>query len=102
MKLFYKNGFMGVISSDEIPKLILKAKDRMSFIMNSESSNKKGEHWMAVYIDTIHDKSIKYYDSFGEDSPKNFLHDIKKLIDHLQSETYLTVLNKSSRYILFF
>ena len=61
----------------------------MAFILNLDPSYKSGSHWVAVFIDTKGDKSIEYYDSYGDDPPKRFYKDIKKLIDKLDPSIYL-------------
>lgn len=42
-----------------------------------------------MYIDTKHDKSLEYYDSFGNDPPKEFMKNIKTVINKLKPDTYL-------------
>jgi hypothetical protein len=87
MKPYQKYGFQGVIARDEIDKLTPKPK--MSFIMNTDKSTGPGEHWVAVYIDTTGDKSVEFYNPFGEDPPKSFFKDIKKLLDKIKPDEYL-------------
>lgn len=99
-------GFMGVISADEIPKIIekvqkriksknAKKEDRISFVMNLDTSDGPGYHWVACYIDPSFDRSIEFYNSFGykgsnhgEPTPE-MMEEIKKLIDTVEPETYL-------------
>lgn len=87
MKPFNKDGFAGVIASDEIHKL--PAKKRMGFVMNLDKSNKPGSHWVAVYIDADKDKSIEYYDSYGNEPPKSFMKQIKLLVNKIKPDSYL-------------
>lgn len=87
MKRFNKDGFAGVIASDEIHKL--PAKKRMGFVMNLDKSNQPGSHWVAVYIDADRDKSIEYYDSYGKEPPKSFLKQIKSLVNKINPDSYL-------------
>jgi hypothetical protein len=87
MKPFRKYGWKGTYNIDELNKIPLSHK--MSFIMNLSPSYKKGTHWVAVYIDTKNDKSVEYYDSYGEDPPLEFMRNIKTLINKLHPEYYL-------------
>lgn len=87
MQPFNKDGFAGVIASDEIHKL--PTKKRMGFVMNLDKSNQPGSHWVAVYIDADRDKSIEYYDSYGKEPPKSFLKQIKSLVNKINPDSYL-------------
>jgi hypothetical protein len=87
MKHYKKYGWKGVYSIDEIHKIPISPK--MSFIFNTDPSYKSGEHWIGVYIDTIHNKEIGYYDSYGEDPSPQFLKQMKILIDKLKVPVYL-------------
>src|SRR5690606_35297357 len=78
---YVPQGFKGVYSIDEIDKVPVS--NKMAFILNFDPSYKSGSHWVAVFIDTKTDKSIEYFDSYGDDPPKRFYKDIKKLIDKL-------------------
>lgn len=87
MKPYTKKGFVGVIPSDYVDKIDPKRK--FAFIMNTDPSSKKGKHWVGVFIDTKHDMSIEYYDSFGVEPSKDFLKRIKLLIDKMKINVYL-------------
>jgi hypothetical protein len=87
MQPFKKYGFKGVYSLDEIKKIPVS--DKMSFIMNLDPSHKPGSHWVAVNIDSKKDKSVEYYDSYGDEPPNQFLKDIKYLIKKINPDTYL-------------
>jgi len=79
--------FEGVYAADEITDLPNKKK--MGFVMNLDKSNKKGSHWVAVYIDTDKDRSVEYYDSYGDEPSKDFMKKIKEVIDRIDPDTYL-------------
>ena len=79
--------FVGVISADEIDTL--PAKKRIGFIMNLDKRDQPGSHWVACYIDTVHDRSVEYYDSFGREPSLSFLRQIKDLITRISPPTYL-------------
>jgi len=54
----YKN-FIGTFPRDTIPKFNKKP---FGIIVNTDSSNAPGEHWVAIYSDN---KITEYFDSFG-------------------------------------
>lgn len=57
---FSKTHFLGVFARDQIP---LKLKYPSSLILNTDKSNQKGEHWLAIYYDK--DGKAEFFDSFG-------------------------------------
>lgn len=92
MKKYQSMGFLGVISVDQLKTLlpkIHKGMSNISFIMNTSPSSVKVGHWVAIYIDTKHDRSVEYYDSFADDPPERFMEDIRYIIDKLAPSVYL-------------
>ncbi|GAM23478.1 hypothetical protein SAMD00019534_066530 [Acytostelium subglobosum LB1] len=87
MQPYAKDGFEGVIASDQLDEL--EPKQRMSFIMNLDKSNQPGSHWVACNIDAKGDKSIEYYDSFGDDPSTDFLRRMKELVREIDPDVYL-------------
>ncbi len=81
---FQKFGFQGVISADEMP--LLEPEIPMSFIMNTDPSDKPGKHWQAC---NINDSSVEFFDSFGEDPSDMFLKDLRGVVQKLSPEQYL-------------
>lgn len=83
--------FVPVIMSDEIPTLLPyvspKTKE-FGFIINSTSSKTSGQHWRAVFID-VPNSEIDYYDSLVSQPTKEFLRDIKLLVDKINPNTYM-------------
>lgn len=79
--------FVGVYPADKISEI--KVKPKMGFIMNLSTSKEEGTHWVAVYIDTKHDRSIEYYDSFGRDPSYSLMKQIKTIVNELNPDTYL-------------
>lgn len=81
----YKD-YYGTIMRDEIKTILpyIKSQSRVSFIMNTDPSDKEGKHWIAVYIDgrsgPESSNSIEYYDSFARPIPKDILADIKLIL----------------------
>jgi hypothetical protein len=84
MKDYNNKGFKGVYAIDEVDKIPVS--DKMGFILNLDTSDKSGSHWVGVYIDANDDKSVEYYDSFGKDPPERLMKDLKSLIDKLIQE----------------
>lgn len=91
----YDHGFKGIVSSDTIDTIKIspnnqKLYEPFSFIVNTDSSNKSGRHWIAVYIDPIYEKELDIFDSLGDsiDTDKefqdNFLVGLKKLVDKMK------------------
>ncbi|GAM28741.1 hypothetical protein SAMD00019534_119170 [Acytostelium subglobosum LB1] len=87
MQPYANDGFEGVIASDQLDEL--KPKQHMSFIMNLDKSSQPGSHWVACYIDAKGDKSIEYYDSFGDDPSTDFMRRMKQLIEEIDPDVYL-------------
>lgn len=81
--------YIGTYPADFLKYLPEDLPREFGFIMNLDKSDKKGSHWVAVYIDTLHNNSIEYYDSFGREPSNDFMKQIKKLIDRLEPNTYL-------------
>lgn len=81
--------FIGVVPMDHVEKLDPKGKKQFCFVVNTDTSEGKGKHWVACYVDTNKQKTIEYYDSMAEDCPKMFQSGIKKLIDKLKIPIYL-------------
>jgi hypothetical protein len=83
--------FVPVIMSDEIPSLVKyvnpKTKE-FGFVINSTSSKTDGEHWRAVFLDFINCE-INYYDSLVSQPTKEFLKDIKLLVDKVNPSCYM-------------
>ena len=74
--------FKGVISADEIKTLDVSPK--MSFIMNTDPRSGPGKHWQACRIDSKFDKTVEFYDPFGDEPTPLFMKDIKHVIDKLK------------------
>lgn len=89
MKPWRKKGYIGTYAIDQIKNLDPGRHKKFGFVMNLDKSSKPGSHWVAVFVDTKHDMSVEYYDSFGEEPPKEFLKNIKILIDRLGINVYL-------------
>lgn len=103
MAEYVDKGYLGTIAADEIPRIIDKSLEdtdgTFGFIMNLDTSDMEGSHWVAVYVDLYDEKTIEYFDSFGDDPSDLFLKDIKRLIDqHKDVEWYLKMkINKVPR-----
>ncbi len=89
--------YKGSIMRDEIKKLmpLTKPHSRIAFIINTDTHDKPGMHWDAIYIDARNgpesSNSLEWYDSFGRPIPKDILEDCKLLLKMLKPETILKV-----------
>jgi len=87
--------YIGTIARNEIPKLLpyIKKRSRVAWIMNTDPSTKEGEHWVSLLVDARPkgDASVEYYDSYGEDLPKDIQKALKKVVDKMYANTYLKV-----------
>ena len=52
--------FIGVFPRDLLPQ---KVTYPSSFIINTDNSNKPGEHWLAIYINE--DRKLHFFDPLG-------------------------------------
>ena len=90
MKEYNSKGFKGVYAIDEISQIPIQGTtNKMGVILNLDKSSQPGSHWVALYIDADGDKSVEYYDSYGEDPPESLLRDIKSVVDKINPDTYL-------------
>ena len=83
--------FVPVIMADEIPTLVPyvnKETRDFGFVINNETSAKKGEHWMAFYIN-IPRGEIDFYDPLVSQPTKRFMEGIKLLVDKIDPDIYL-------------
>ncbi len=80
--------YIGTLPADFIHHIdIKKLPTQFGFVMNLDSSNKPGSHWVGVFIDLK--DSVEYYDSFAREPSKSFLKQIKILLDKLKPNVYL-------------
>lgn len=81
----------GVYASDQLLALALKLKPtgKISFIRNLDKSDGPGTHWVTVYINTLRDRALEYYDSFGREPTREFMAGIHDVIGAMELETYL-------------
>ena len=61
-----KKSFLGVFPSDQLPIYI--SKFPCCFIVNTESSDSEGLHWLAIYIPSS--RKMEFFDSYG--NPPSF------------------------------
>jgi hypothetical protein len=73
--------FKGSIPADMIHTL--PSNKVMNFIINKDKSGQPGSHWCCVYIDTIYDKEICYYDPLGNPPSKEVENDLKELVKRI-------------------
>ena len=89
MKPYKRHGFLGVVPIDRVSDLDPGNKKRISFVMNTDPSEKPGKHWVAIYIDGLRDMTVEYYDSYARAPSKQLLKEIKQLIDKMNINSYL-------------
>ena len=81
MAKFKSKGYLGCIASDEITSKILpKVSPLMnqgSFIMNLDTADGPGYHWVACYF-TPH--IVEYYNSFGKPPTASFISQMKQVM----------------------
>lgn len=87
MRPYAKYGWSGCVASNEIKRL--KIRPIMSFIANTEPDSQPGLHWVAVFIDTIHNKCVEFYDSFAGVPPTQIIEGIQYIIRKIRPSVYL-------------
>jgi hypothetical protein len=75
-------GYQGCFASDEIHKVNVSGNEDTSFVLNSDSHDKGGTHWVAVWISPKKDKSVELFDSLADESPLN----VKKVVAELKKK----------------
>jgi len=95
--------YKGTIMRDQIKTLLpeIQPQSRVAFIINTDTKDKPGQHWQAVYIDARNgpesSNSLEWYDSFARPIPSDILEDCKLILKMLNPETILKV--KENRVI---
>jgi Ulp1 family protease len=79
--------FGGVYALDEVHKAPFSLDEDMGIIVNLDTSDMTGSHWVALLISN-EDKSIEYYDSYGEDPPILLMEQIQNIMLDLAPEMY--------------
>jgi len=88
MAPYRQDGFVGVIAADQIPTLskFVNRSDIMAFIMNLDTSDKPGSHWVAVWINMTNNKygsiEVCYYDPLGDPATERTIKDLKQLLSN--------------------
>ncbi len=89
--------YKGTIMRDQIKKLLpyIKPQSRLAFIINTDTHDKPGMHWDAIYIDARNgpesSNSLEWFDSFGRPMPADILEDCKLIIKMLKPRTLLKI-----------
>ena len=89
--------FKGCIMRDETKKLLpsLEPHSRIAFIINTDTKEKPGKHWCAIYVDARNgpesSNSLEWFNSFGQGIPSDILEDCKLILKCLKPETILKV-----------
>ena len=92
-KLCFLSEYLGTFPCDRLPRV---TKYPAALILNTDASNKPGEHWVAVYIDSK--KTGIYFDPYGFEP---LLVEFKKFMDDncLNGWTYSTKIVQSIKSI---
>lgn len=81
--------YRGTFAIDEFSRVPVKVSDgEAAMVINLSPARDKGTHWVALYID-FPNAEINYYDSYAEEPSLYFLHELDKLIDRANPDTYL-------------
>lgn len=89
--------FYGVYAKDKLP---LIDKVPAGLIMNNQSSDKEGEHWLAIYFDKR--GNCEFFDSFGK-SPRFYgIHKYLKSYSHKVIFNRKTIQSNFSEYCGFY
>jgi hypothetical protein len=95
--------FRGVFPSDKLPKRKLK-KLPAAFVVNLDSSEKKGSHWIGIFVDQK--RKGYYFDSYGcnpnVEGIINFLRYQCKKIEIFQHQLQSTNTKVCGSYVIFF
>ncbi len=89
--------YKGTIMRDQIKTLLpeITPQSRVAFIINTDTHEKPGLHWDAIYIDARNgpesSNSLEWFDSFGRGIPNDILEDCKLILKILKPETVLKV-----------
>ena len=59
---------------------IKRNKNKLGIILNTDPHYKNGSHWISIFVN-IKTKTIIYFDSNGDDSPKEVKRLIQKIVD---------------------
>jgi len=93
--------YHGTIMRDEIKKLLpsIMPQSRVAFIINTDTHDKPGMHWCAIYIDGRNgpesSNSLEWYDSFARPMPHDIREDCKLILKILKPETILKLKENS-------
>lgn len=72
----HDDNYLGTIASDQIDELELDTLPAY-FVMNTDTSDMPGSHWVAIYISP---DSVEYYDSSGSEPDFHVVKQLKDLI----------------------
>ena len=72
--------YIGLAARDKIKDLQPGDRRQFGFVMNTDRAKGPGIHWVGVWVDLDHAKSIEYYDPLGIHPPRMFQYQIKSLI----------------------
>jgi hypothetical protein len=88
MKDYGKVGFLGALPRNYLAK-INPGNNVWSCVLNTDNEGEEGQHWLAIYCDPLHDKSIEYYDSFADKCPEDIQKALKGIVDRMKTKAML-------------
>jgi len=85
----FKPVFKGTYAIDHISDLPITKKDKTSaVVMNLDTSDKPGSHWVGLFFDFVNHE-LDYYDSYAEEPPVLLLKELDQLIDRINPDHLL-------------
>ena len=70
------------ISNIDIKKLVSRGKTRLGMVINLDTSEMNGSHWVALYSD-LKKNQIYFFDSFAEPPNKEFTVLVRKILNYM-------------------
>ena len=75
-----KHHFHGVFPHDSIPKLEVSIHKPSFIVVNQDSANQNGSHWVVYEINPLHTNKNTYFDSYGQPPPKHMIKSINGVL----------------------
>ena len=79
--------FKGAIAADKIPDI--QPARAVSFVINKDKTGEPGSHWCGVYLDSVLDKEVCYYDPLGNPPSAEVVRDLKDLVRRINPKHQL-------------
>jgi hypothetical protein len=90
-----KNFWKGTPARDQIKNVKINKTKPFGFIFNTDKKNGKGLHWRAIYVNpSARNRTVEYFDSFGEPPEADIRDEIDKLISTVSPQTFQYKINR--------